>query len=158
MDGETEQQMGASGTNGERQPPVPATGAPPEIETLQKYIRSLDERVALLESQRERNLQFSFQSILVLLTVLTLAIGVPFSVLYGTRVTVGILADIMASALVALVALVIIWLLVWWRVNVPPVRSFPDKAQLTSQVSAEVRGPGTPPTGASGPSPGVIFR
>lgn len=158
MDGEAEQQMGASDTNGERQPPVPATAAPPEIETLQKYIRSLDERVALLESQRERNLQFSFQSILVLLTILTLAIGVPFAILYGTRVTVGILADGIVSALGALAFLVALWLWRWWRVNVPPVRSFPDKAQLTSPVSAEVRGPGTPPTGASDDSPGVISR
>lgn len=107
--------------------PAPASSQPPPIETLSKRIEGLDQRLAAIERQRVEILEFSFQSVLVVLTILGLAAGVPFALLYGTKIAAGDVADLILALLFALVLLMIIWLGLWWRVNAP--RSPPKGGQ-----------------------------
>jgi hypothetical protein len=101
------------------------TSLPPEIESLGKQIVALDSRIARLEDVKGELMQFSFQSIIVVLTVFGLAVGVPLGIVYGGRIattTVGLLIGLL---LFALVVLTTVWLVFWWKVNNPLARIRP---------------------------------
>jgi uncharacterized membrane protein len=101
--------------------PEPTTTTLPRTpfeHTVQGRLDTIDQRLTRLEDQRERILEFSFQSILVVLTILGLAVGIPFALLYGTRISSGDISYAIASLLAGLVVLMIIWLRLWWTVNV----------------------------------------
>ncbi|MGP8016746.1 MAG: hypothetical protein ACLP8V_08000 [Thermoplasmata archaeon] len=93
--------------------------------------------MSTLENQRVSILEFSFQSILVVLTILGLAAGVPFALLYGTKIATGDVAYFITALLVALVAMMIIWLSLWWKVNVNRISRTgnPDPKKPTESAS-----------------------
>ena len=98
---------------------VATASRPPEVRALEARLDGFDQRLTAVEGQRERILEFSFQSILVVLTILALAAGVPFAILYGTKIASGDVAYGITALLFALVLLMIQWLRLWWRVNAP---------------------------------------
>jgi hypothetical protein len=116
--------------------PAPASSQPPAVETLTKRLDGLDQRISALESQRVNILEFSFQSILVVLTILGLAAGIPFALLYGTKIATGDVAYFIAALLFAMVVLTIIWLKLWWRVQLgvrPPQRQSTPATSQSAQ-------------------------
>ncbi|MFZ0700014.1 MAG: hypothetical protein WAN74_07510 [Thermoplasmata archaeon] len=78
-----------------------ASSRPIEIQTLEARLDGYSQRLTAVEGQRERILEFSFQSIFVVLTILALAAGIPFAILYGAKITSGDVAYVIAAALVA---------------------------------------------------------
>lgn len=108
-----------SGTVSAQVSVVATTSRPPEVRALEARLDGFDQRLTAVEGQRERILEFSFQSILVVLTILALAVGAPFAILYGTKIAGGDVAYVIAALLFALVLLMIQWLRLWWRVNAP---------------------------------------
>lgn len=77
----------------------------------------------MVEAERNKILEFSFQSILVVLTILGLAAGIPFALLYGTKIAVGDVAYAITGVLAALVVLLVFYLAIWWKVNVSSKRA-----------------------------------
>ena len=123
--------------------PAPASSQPPAIETLTKRLEGLDQRLTAIEGQRVEILEFSFQSVLVVLTILGLAAGIPFALLYGTKIAVGDVAYLISALLLALVVMMFIWLRLWWRVNAP--RSAPATPPVGGTTGAGTASP-TPST------------
>lgn len=138
--------QGSAGTAGTAlgSPPVASDGQVTSTEVdvrLSELGRSLDSlalRVGDLEHERVKILEFSFQSILVVLAILTLALGVPFTILYGGHLSQGIVENVIAGALVALVVLLVGWIVVWfWMIHKEVGRGSAGPPGGTGAVSAQ---------------------
>jgi hypothetical protein len=90
---------------------------PAEVDLLRRDIEDLQKRVSEAEKGKERLAEFDFQTMTVLLGILTLAVAVPFAFLYGSKVTSHALGCLITSLLVADTVLAIIWMVLWTRLN-----------------------------------------
>lgn len=96
----------------------PARGATPEA--VFSALDSLQRRVTALEGEKERMMEFSFQSVTILLAILGVATGVPFALLYGSRISVADISYVLAAELLALVVILLLWISRWWNKNFTP--------------------------------------
>jgi hypothetical protein len=87
----------------------------------------VESRLSDLEGQREKLLEFSFQSILVVLTILGLAAALPVAIFYGRSIAPGYYAVAIIVLLFAIAVMMFLWLRRWWKVNVPPPRPKPAR-------------------------------
>lgn len=102
-------------------PPETRQTKPPEeqaqrlFDEVQKLLQSAkDEALA----NRRRIAEFNFQTISVLLALLTLVIAVPFVLLHGANVATGVIVDAIFALLFADSVMAGVWLYLWWRRNI----------------------------------------
>jgi len=116
-------------------PPPSPPEAPPEtrtkespVEALNKQLQSLSDkigeverkfnaRVTEVEKVKEKLAEFNFQTITVILGVLTLVAAIPLVLLHGGEISTGQVAGAIFALLFVDTVVAVIWIVLWARLN-----------------------------------------
>ena len=101
-------------------PGSPETGRtqPPE-EQAQALLKDAQELLARardeIRANREHIAEFNFQTISVILGLLTLVIAIPFVLLHGANIATGVVVDGIFLLLFADSVMAAFWMYLWWK-------------------------------------------
>lgn len=107
-------------------PPEIAKGAPPE-ERAQKLFEDsqklIEQARSEIQSAKEKLAEFNFQTITVILGVLTLVAAIPLIVLHDYTIATGTVAKMILILLFVDTVMAGLWLALWLRLNIFTART-----------------------------------
>ncbi len=84
---------------------------------MAKEIQRLSERVTDVEKVRAQLAEFNFQTVTIVIAVLTLAAAIPIALFHGAQIANGQLAWVIIGLLTVDTILAGIWMLLWAWLN-----------------------------------------
>jgi Zn-dependent protease with chaperone function len=84
---------------------------------MTREIQRLSDRISDVEKVKAQLAEFNFQTVTVVLAVLTLAAAIPIALFHGAQIASGQLAWIIVGLLTLVCILASIWLVLWAWLN-----------------------------------------
>ena len=100
----------------------PRENSPDRLDSLQRTVNALLDRVAELERFKTEQAQFVFQTVAVVITLLALTIGLPVAVVTRLQLGSALAVDVIAGLLAGILILLGAWVLMWHRAHFRPRR------------------------------------
>jgi hypothetical protein len=110
-------------------------GAPAEraikspAEVLGEQVLEIRRDIEQLKNLKEKLAEYNFQTITIILGVLTLVAIVPFVLIHGYAIATGTIADLILGVLVLDTVMAAFWMWLWFRLNFPPSGNQPKSSK-----------------------------
>ena len=114
-------------------PPTASSSTPPEA-ALSERIREVNKQLDELRDLKGKLAEYNFQTITIILGVLTIATVVPFALLHSAQVSTSTVGDAIFAVLVADTLMAGIWMVLWCKLNFFRHSETKSKLQTTQLV------------------------
>lgn len=89
---------------------------PPDQRQAER-LREMERQLEKFEDVRERLAEYNFQSITIILGIITIVGIIPFVLIHGYQIASGTVADGILAVLIADTAMAALWMCLWWRAS-----------------------------------------